>query len=175
MGRFWIFLFAFLLATGTAQAASEWGVNGEKKARFNAKVVDILCELTGDCPADCGAGKRQLGLLRDDGTLVLAIKNAGAFTGAVADLAPFCGKAVVADGLLITNKGATFFALQFVRLAPDGVWSCANGFVRDWGKTHGETVKKCGFSEWFRKDPTIKAMITRDGKLGLGPENDPKE
>ena len=120
-------------------------------------------------------GDVRLHPISGDGTLVFAIKNAGAFTGAVNDLAPYCGKEVVADGLLINNRGATFFALQFVRLAPDGPWSCANKFVQAWGKAHGEQVEKCGFSKWFRKDPTIKAMIARDGKLGLGPENDPKE
>ena len=33
--------------------AKEWGLIGEKKARFTARVVDILCELGGDCPAEC--------------------------------------------------------------------------------------------------------------------------
>ena len=42
-----------LLATmATAvQAANEWGIDHEAKARFEATVVDVLCELTGDCPA----------------------------------------------------------------------------------------------------------------------------
>ncbi len=166
---------AAVFAASPALAAEEWGLPEEKVVRFEAKVVDILCELSGDCPAHCGAGKRQLGLLRGDGTLVFAIKNAGAFTGAVDDLAPYCGKDVVADGLLINNRGVNFFALQFVRLAPDGPWSCANKFVQQWGKAQGVKVKKCGFSEWFRKDPTVKAIIARDGKLGLGPDNDPKD
>ena len=64
-----------IAASLPASAAEEWGIEGEKKARFEAKVVDILCELSGDCPADCGAGKRQLGLLKDDGTLLLVAKN----------------------------------------------------------------------------------------------------
>ncbi len=76
-------LFYAMLAAGLAltvsvfapgsRAADSWGLPGEKEVRFEAKVVDILCELTGDCPADCGAGKRQLGLLKDDGTLVLPL------------------------------------------------------------------------------------------------------
>ena len=40
--------------------AESWNLYAEQPARFEAKVVDALCELTGDCPADCGAGKRQL-------------------------------------------------------------------------------------------------------------------
>jgi hypothetical protein len=158
-----------LLALGprAALAAEEWGLPNEQTARFEAKVVDILCELSGDCPAQCGAGKRQLGLLRDDGTLVLAMKNAGAFTGASNDLIGFCGRRVVADGLLAEAKGTKIFALQFVRLAPDGPWDCANMFVRDWAKANGKQVEDCGFNEWFREDPTIKALIDEQGKLGL--------
>lgn len=155
------------LAAGAATAADEWGIPNEQTARFEAKVVDVLCELTGDCPAQCGAGKRQLGLLRDDGTLVLAIKNAGAFTGAANDLVPFCGERVIADGLLAENEGTKMFALQFVRKAPDGEWDCANRFVRDWAKRYGKQADECGFSEWFRQDPTVNELIAEQGKLGI--------
>jgi hypothetical protein len=56
--------------------AESWNLYAEQPARFEAKVVDILCEITGDCPADCGAGKRQLGLLRTvDQALVYPNKN----------------------------------------------------------------------------------------------------
>ena len=156
-----------LLGPGVALAADEWGLPNEQTARFEAKVVDILCELSGDCPERCGAGKRQLGLLRDDGTLVLAMKNAGAFTGAVNDLSGFCGQRVIADGLLAEAKGTRVFALQYIRLAPDGEWDCANKFVRDWAEARGEKVAECGFSKWFRADPKIKALIDEQGKLGL--------
>ena len=47
--------------------AESWGLLGEQALRFEGKVTDLLCAITGNCPADCGAGKRQLGLLRDDG------------------------------------------------------------------------------------------------------------
>ena len=33
-----------LLAAGSLQAAESWNVTGEQVARFDAKVVDILCE-----------------------------------------------------------------------------------------------------------------------------------
>jgi hypothetical protein len=158
---------AIVLASTVALGAEKWGVPNEQVARFDARVVDILCELSGDCPADCGAGGRQLGLLRDDGTLVLAIKNAGAFTGAVNDLIDFCGRRVTADGLLAENRGTIMFALQFVRLAPDGEWDCANRFARDWAAANNSQVKECGFSEWFRADATIKALIAKQGKLGI--------
>ncbi|MEL7126991.1 MAG: hypothetical protein AAGK30_12190, partial [Pseudomonadota bacterium] len=40
--------------------ARSWNLYAEVPAKFEAKVVDLVCEFTGDCPADCGAGKRQL-------------------------------------------------------------------------------------------------------------------
>lgn len=43
--------------------AKSWNLLGEEKARFTAKVVDLLCELGGDCADNCGEGRRQLGLL----------------------------------------------------------------------------------------------------------------
>ncbi|HJN59692.1 MAG TPA: hypothetical protein QF630_01480, partial [Alphaproteobacteria bacterium] len=86
-----IALFSFSHA---ALAADSWGLPGEEEVRFDAKVIDVLCVLSGDCPPDCGAGKRLLGLLKEGGELVLPIKNGGPFTGAVADLLPHCGEMV---------------------------------------------------------------------------------
>ncbi|PPR17945.1 MAG: hypothetical protein CFH40_02535 [Alphaproteobacteria bacterium MarineAlpha10_Bin3] len=74
----------FVTAT-TANAAEEWGLPNEKIVRFEAKVVDILCELTGDCPKACGEGKRQLGLVNDEGKLILPLKNSVIFAGLAAD------------------------------------------------------------------------------------------
>ena len=50
-----VLLFAGLLAAAPGRAAEEWGLPEEEVARFEAKVVDVLCELSGDCPAGCGA------------------------------------------------------------------------------------------------------------------------
>ena len=108
---------AVLVAPSGSRAAEEWGLIGEEVTRFEATVVDVLCELTGDCPASCGGGDRQLGLVTDEGRLVLAFKNFVAFAGASAELIDFCGKRVTADGLFATNRGVTVFALQFVREA----------------------------------------------------------
>lgn len=105
-----------------AEAADEWGLIGEEVTRFEATVVDVRCELTGDCPAGCGDGARQLGLFTDEGKLILAYKNGLPFAGAVVELAPFGAKRVVVDGLFTTNRNVTVFALQFVRQAPDGKW-----------------------------------------------------
>ncbi|MDP6708778.1 MAG: hypothetical protein QF893_20735 [Alphaproteobacteria bacterium] len=164
-----ILMMALLTALAApAQAAEEWGVPGEKIARFEAKVVDILCELTGNCPEACGAGARQLGLLKDDGTLVLAIKNNYPFTGATRDLTDFCGKRVVADGLMIENRGTRFFNLQFVRLAPDGKWRRANRWIDRWAADQGVAADSETAKQWFRNDPTVKAIQKEEGgKLGI--------
>ncbi len=158
-------LFAALaiFAAANARAAEEWGIEGEKIARIEAKVVDIACELTGDCPADCGAGKRQLGLLKDDGTLLLVAKNSDIFAGAANDLKGFCGKRIIADGLLITTLRMPLFALQFKRLAPDGEWSRANWFIRDWSKAN---AGKDG-DEWFRHDENVLNEIKTNGVFGI--------
>lgn len=163
---------AVLVSAGAARAAESWGLAGEQTARFEAKVVDVLCELTGDCPADCGAGKRQLGLLKDDGTLVLPLKNQVIFAGGAAELIGYCAKRVVADGLLVTNRGHSFFALQFVKGVPDGKWQRANRFLPQWAAENGVDPKSAKAKRWFENDPRVKDLIARQGKLGLGPEAD---
>ena len=168
-------LFALALVTvvvGPAQAADEWGLPGEEVVRFEAKVVDILCELTGNCAEGCGAGRRQLGLLTDEGRLVLPLKNFTPFSGATAELTDFCGKRVVADGLFSTNRGHTIFALQFVKEAPDGKWRRANRFLPQWAEANGFAPGGPEAKQWFRNDPQVKAMIAADGVLGLGAKAD---
>ena len=154
------------LMAGPALAAEGWGIDGEKKTRVEAKVVDLLCEITGQCAKNCGGGKHQLGLLLDDGRLIPAVKNFEPFAGATNDLIKFCGKRIVADGLMINNKKMPLFAVQFKRLAPDGKWSRANQFGKDWvknNKTHG----KGGSGKWFRKDPLIVKLIKKQGVFGI--------
>ena len=165
---------AVLVSAGAARAAESWGLAGEQTARFEATVVDLLCELTGDCPADCGAGQRQLGLLKDDGTLVLPLKNQVIFAGGAAELIGYCARRVVADGLMVTNRGHSFFALQFVKGAPDGKWRRANRFLSTWAERNGLDPKDKKVKRWFENDPQVKALIVRDGKLGLGLEADRK-
>ncbi len=157
---------AGLSEANTAQAANSWGLPGEETARFDAKVVDVMCVLTGDCPTDCGAGKRVMGLLRDSGELVLAIKNAGPFTGTARDLVPFCGQTVTADGLFTINYGVKTFALQFVK-PKDADWRGANGFIKEWAKERALDPKDDKVKQWFRNDEQVKALIDEQGKLGL--------
>ena len=154
-----------VLVTGAARAAESWGLPGEETARFEAKVVDLLCEVTGDCPAGCGAGKRQLGLLRDGGTLVLPLKNQVFFAGAAAELIGFCGQRVVADGLFVTNRGHTIFALQFVKAATGGKWQRANRFLPQWAKRNGVGPKSAKAKRWFENDPDRLAEFQREHAL----------
>lgn len=155
--------------------AKSWGLLGEEKARFSAKVVDILCEITGDCPADCGGGDRQLGLLRaSDDVLVFPMKNGQPlFNGAVADLHPYCGKDVDVDGLLVGDEERAptkFFMVQFIRDAGAEEWSKADRWTKVWNENHPEVAEQKG--QWFRKDPRVQAEIEEHGYLGLGKEAD---
>jgi hypothetical protein len=158
---------ASVALTASAFAAEGWGINHEKVTRVEAKVVDLLCEVTGNCVANCGNGKRQLGLLFANGKLVPVVKNNDPFAGAIADLQPYCGKRIVADGLLISNPKMSMFQLQFLRAAPKGQpkgkWSGAKGFSRNWAKAH---PGKKG-AQWFRHDQRVKDLIAKDGVLGI--------
>ena len=153
--------------------AKSWGLSGEKKARFTGRVTDALCELTGDCPADCGAGFRQMGIVRDaDGVFVLALKNSqAAFSGAAVDLGLYCNQNVEVDGLIIEEpelKSRNIFQVQKIRVG-DGKWAKANQFTKVWKK---ENPDASGKGAWFRRDPRIKALIAKSGYLGLGLESD---
>ncbi|MCC0067922.1 MAG: hypothetical protein H6896_13190 [Rhodovulum sp.] len=156
-------------------AAKSWGLLGEEMARFEAQVVDVLCELGGDCPEDCGGGARQLGLLRSaDGVLVMPMKNGQpVFSGAVADLLPYCGETVEVDGLLVGEPEATpakFFQIQTIRRPGEPEARPANRFTEAWATANPEAAAEGG--EWFRADPDVRARIEAEGYLGLGPEVD---
>lgn len=155
--------------------AQNWNLTAQEKARFTARVVDVLCELTGDCPEKCGDGRRVLGLLREaDGALVFPTKNGQAlFTGPTTDLAPYCGKTVEVDGLLtggeeVTAGAAKVYQVQRIREV-GGEWSKANRWTKEWAKRNPDAKGK---GPWFRRDPRIAGEIAKDGYLGLGPEAD---
>ncbi|MEP1585917.1 MAG: hypothetical protein ABJR46_15545 [Tateyamaria sp.] len=149
--------------------AKSWNLYAEVPAKFDAEVVDVLCTLTGDCPDDCGAGKRQMGLVRSaDGVLVLAMKNSqAAFTGAAVELAPFCGQTVTVDGLMLDDPelGANnVYLLQTIQVAGSDPIK-ANKWTKNWAAEHPEAKGK---GPWFRRDPRVNDIIAQDGYLGLG-------
>ncbi|MCH8951443.1 MAG: hypothetical protein IID49_04825 [Proteobacteria bacterium] len=171
------------LAGGEFSAGSEaksWNLFGEEKARFEGKVVDALCLLTGDCPADCGAGKRQMGILRSsDGRFLLVNKNGQpVFTGASVDLAPYCGQTVEIDGLLVGDPDITpglgdakLFQVQTVRILGEGAAKKTNLWTKDWKRRNPDAGGK---GPWFRRDPGVREQIEAHGRLGLGAEADRK-
>lgn len=154
--------------------AESWNLYGEQPARFEAKVVDILCEITADCPADCGAGKRQLGLVRTaDAALVYPNKNGQpVFSGAASELLPYCGQQVEVDGLMISDAdiGAkNIYQLQKIRAVGSADWVKANKWTTDW-QAANPTVT--GTDPWFRRDPRVNARIAATGYLGIGIDTD---
>ncbi|PUB16257.1 hypothetical protein [Yoonia sediminilitoris] len=170
------FLIALVATPAMAQDFSEgseaktWNLYAEQPARFEAKVVDILCELTGDCPDNCGAGNRQLGLVRSaDNVLVFPNKNAqAAFTGAVQELLPYCTQTVEVDGLLLEDEylGAkNIYLVQRIRVLDSDEWVRANSWTKVWAENHPDAAGK---GPWFRRDPRVLAEIASEGYFGLG-------
>ncbi|MHA6325102.1 hypothetical protein [Roseivivax sp. CAU 1753] len=160
---------AFAQDFSEGSEAQSWNLYGEQKARFEAEVVDPICILTGACDDACAPG-RQSALLRSaDDVLVMPLKNGQpVFSGAAADLAPFCGQSVEVDGLMIENpeNGATrVYQVQRIRTLPGGDWMPADRFTRDWAKANPDAA---GDGPWFRRDPRVKARIAAQGWTGLG-------
>ena len=149
--------------------AKSWNLYAEKKATFEARVVDVLCEVSGDCPTDCGGGTRQMGLVRtSDNVMVLALKNnQAAFSGAAVDLALYCNQTVNVDGLMIEDpdlKSRNVYQVQKVQTG-DGAWVKASKFTKVW---KAENPDAPGKGPWFRRDPRINAWLAETGYLGLG-------
>lgn len=154
--------------------ANTWNLYAEVPARFEARVTDALCALTGDCPEDCGAGSRQLVLIRAaDDVMVLPLKNGQpAFTGAVEELLPYCGEAVEVDGLLLDDPdlgASNVYQVQKIRRSGDEDWVTANRWTRVWAENNPEAG---GSGPWFRRDPRVLGEIAAEGYLGLGLETD---
>ncbi len=158
--------------------AKPWNLYAEIPATFEAQVVDLLCTVAGDCANECGDG-RQLGLLRSaDGALVYPNKNSqAAFTGAAVELAPYCGKTVDVDGLLIEDEDfpiKNVYLVQKIREAGSEDWVKANQWTKVWGKANPDAKTVDGKSKgpWFRRDPRVQAAIAESGYTGLGAEAD---
>lgn len=171
-------LFLALLATPLAAQAQDfsegsearsWNLFAESPARFEARVVDVVCEITGNCAENCDDGTRQLALLRAaDGVLVYPNKNGQpAFTGAADELLPYCGMDVEVDGLILEDEfvgAANVYLLQRIRAVGEEDWVRANAWTRNWAERNPDA----GDGQWFRNDPRILATIADSGYLGLG-------
>ena len=165
-------LFAQDFAEGSQ--AKEWGLLGEEQALFTGKVVDIMCELTENCPENCGNGLRQLGIVRQsDSVLIPVLKNRQtSFNGAVDDLLPYCNKTVDVDGVLVADEDlldVKVYMVQFIRNTGDEEWKKTNRWTKEWAKKNPDSKGK---GPWFRRDPRVKAQIEATGHFGLGAEAD---
>ncbi len=176
--------FAFALSLMAAPLAAQdfsegsnarsWNLYAEVPATFEAKVVDVTCELTGNCADNCGNGSRQMGLLRtEDNVLVLAMKNSQPnFMGAARDLAQYCNQVVTVDGLLIYDPDLNAKNIYLVQtILAEGMEkpAKANKGSKLWAADHPEAKGK---GPWFRRDPRVKEVIADEGYLGLGLEED---
>jgi hypothetical protein len=161
MMRHVIAITAAMALSQSAQAAEAWGIDHEKVVVLTGKIVDVACTLKGDCPADCGAGRRQLGVLTDDGKLRVVVKGPVEFAGPVHDLVRYCGKTVQIDGLLIENPAINLVMLQNLRETSDRPWVKADAFAKDWEAANGKA------EEWYRADPLVKRIIGEDGVYGI--------
>ncbi len=156
--------------------AKEFGLEEEVKSTFSAKVVDLLCELTGDCADNCGDGNRHMGLVRDaDNKLITVLKNGQfSFNGPVEDLLPYCNKKVDVDGLMIGDPeefGTQFYMVQLIKEEGAADWNKANKWTKAWAKQNPEAKGK---GPWFRRDPRVIKQIEANGYFGLGHEADVK-
>lgn len=155
---------AMSLSFGTAShAANSWGLDYEEEREFKAKVVDLACELSGNCPANCGDGQRQLGLLTPEGTLIPVVKGGTLFAGAVDELLSYCQQQVHVDGLYIKNPAMHMYFVQRIKSRATGKWLRANKWRKNWAQRNPDATK----GQWFRNDPLIKELIARKGVLGI--------
>lgn len=158
-------------------SAKEYGLQEEEKALFSGKVVDVACELSGDCVDNCGNGNRIMGVVREaDNKLILVLKNGQfSFNGPIEDLLPYCNKNVEVDGLMIGDAeiyGTKFYMVQKIREAGAPEWNKANKWTKAWNARNPEAAAKKG--PWFRKDPRVLKQIEATGYFGLGAEADEK-
>lgn len=165
-----LLLFTALLM-GCATPAGEverWGISGVEVAEFSGEVVDVLCEVSGNCVDQCGSGARQLGIKTELG-MVLIAKDLNRYTGGAEELWPFCSQQLVVNGQFTETGDTRFFQVQNVRL-PDGLWMSTSRFLEDWAEKNGQPLSDA--NRWYLEDPRVKTLLERDGRLGLGTEAD---
>lgn len=153
--------------------AKSWNLTGQENAIFEARVTDAVCALTGDCPDDCGAGKRTMVLIRaaDDKTILVSKNVQTGFQGPTWDLAKYCNQTVTVDGLMVGDDpklASKLYQVQKIK-AGDGEWAKANGFSDPW---KARNPNAGGKGPWFRRDPQIAKRLESTGYLGLGQEAD---
>ncbi len=155
-------------ATSVGEVAA-WPVTNAEESALSGTVVDVLCELNGNCAENCGEGKRQLAIKTESLGTVLISKNLTNYSGAADELWPFCGELVEVNGLFTENKGIRFFQAQNIR-EPGGQWKQTTNYLQAWSNRTGQSRSLA--EDWQYHDPRVKAIIERDGRLGLGTDAD---
>jgi hypothetical protein len=92
-----------------------------------------------------------------------SVKGSTDFAGPMSDLQHYCGREIFVDGLLVESPKATLYFVQFLRESESAPWIPTDSFLKRWTRENGPA------DEWMRADPAVKAIIARDGVLGLGP------
>lgn len=154
--------------------AKDFGLNEAIQSTFSAKVVDLLCEVAGDCANNCGDGNRQLGLVRDaDNKLIAVLKNGQfSFNGAVEDLLPYCNQKVEVDGIMVGDPeehNTQFYMVQFIKAEGAAEFNKANKWTKAWAERNPDAKGK---EPWFRRDPRVIKQVEATGYFGLGKEAD---
>jgi hypothetical protein len=152
---------ALPFAAPSARAADEMGTPYEKTFETSGMIVDLVCDLTGSCPANCGAGKRQLGVKLADGSLLPIVKGATIFANGVETILPYCGKTIILDGLLVENPKMRVYDAQRIKENAAAPWRSTEDFEVQFQLKYGKT------DEWYRKEPRVAAEIAETGKLGI--------
>lgn len=162
-------LAALVLTTAAARAAEPQGIEHERATTLRGTVIDLLCGVSGNCPPDCGRGRRVLGLRTAEGRLVVIAKSPTDFAGAVADLLPHCNREVELDGLMIESPAMRLYLVQAWRRSPDDPWTPANAFIPAWTARNGPTSAEPGrsYDEWYRIDPEARRILGEDGPYGI--------
>lgn len=157
--------------TGCATPAGkvdQWGISGSEVAELSGDVVDILCEVSGDCVERCGAGNRQLGI-RTDEKVVLIAKDINNYTGGAEELWPFCNQPLTVNGQFTETGDTRFFQIQNVR-EPGGPWMSTTRFLEVWAEKNDKDLATA--KRWYRHDPRVRTTLEQDGLLGLGEDVD---
>jgi len=170
-----LFGFATLFASAILTTAcatpvgevSSWPITNAETNELSGQVVDVMCELGGNCADNCGDGTRQLAIKTETLGTVLVSKNLNNYSGGADELSPFCNQNVTINGLFTEHQGVRFFQVQNIR-PPGGSWQRANRYLQAWSERSGKPPS----NDWQDQDERVREIIERDGRLGLGPDAD---
>ncbi len=104
---------------------------GEKAVVLKGRVVDLYCEVGGPARPIAAAASVNSGSSTGRSALSAAKGNT-LFAGAVADLAPYCGREVEIDGLVIESPRMPSSFVQKLKAPGDAEFRPADAFGKAW-------------------------------------------